>query len=447
LIAALPLVWAMEAKIQIKHPTQGYVDFVPRPYQAKWLQDTSRTRVCLKARQVGMSQTVAVEHAHAAVWQPGYTGLIVSKDLDAAIEVVTYAKTAIESARIKPKGLTVIIDNKTSIELSNGSRIKAVAASKKAGRSIAASRVTLDELAVMQWAREIQQAISPTVSTGGSLDILFSPKGRANLAYEIWSGDMGLGYSKHKIHWTQNPAFYTPEEKAAGIPPHLCKWYLEQRPNYTEAGWAEEYTCDFITSGNPVFKDSDIDLMFNSDLSFEPYQMNNQYVTFWDIGRRHDATVGTTLKLYTNALGKRKKRIVFFERFEGLPYPKIAEKIDERYATYPGKHYVESNSIGDPVLEFCKASIEGKFTSGKSKTDMITALQLDLENGTLESPVIPQLKTELSAYQWDDAALTQDCVISLSGACLYSDKGAKIAVLGTDGSSPTTHNGWGQVLK
>jgi phage FluMu gp28-like protein len=46
-------------------------------HQRRWLEDDSRLRVCCKARQIGMSTTLATEALHAAVY--GETTVILSK--------------------------------------------------------------------------------------------------------------------------------------------------------------------------------------------------------------------------------------------------------------------------------------------------------------------------------------------------------------------------------
>ncbi len=55
-------------------------------HQRKWLQDASRLRVCCKARQIGMSTTVAAEALHAAVY--GVTTVIVSASQRQASELL-----------------------------------------------------------------------------------------------------------------------------------------------------------------------------------------------------------------------------------------------------------------------------------------------------------------------------------------------------------------------
>lgn len=424
-------------KCKIPHPVEGLVFFNPYEYQIELVLDGSRTRLILKSRQTGVSQTIALEALHDALYNAAYTVLIVSKDKESAQNVLQYVKLALEEGCPRPDGVRVVKDNESEIRFSNRSKIRCIAASKSAGRSVAASHVYMDEAAFPQWAAQIYRAIKPTISTGGRITILSTPDGRANLFYLLWNGEIGQGYSRHRIHWTSCRAYLKPEEKAAieadiaaGVfsPADLregkqyfkhCEWYRGLRPDFTAEDWASEFDCDFVQSGLACFKEEDVEAVFKPSLNFESYISGEEYISFWDIGRRRDATVGTTYRLVTDPItGQLKKRIVAWERFEGLPYPGIAGKIKERVTNYPGLHFIESNSIGDPVLEMVDAFVEGQNTGAKSKVDMITALIYDVESGLLEAPPIPQLRAELLMYQWDDKRLIQDCVMSAAGASL-----------------------------
>jgi hypothetical protein len=415
--------------------------FNPYEYQIGLVEDGSRLRLILKSRQTGISQTVALEALHDALYNDAYVVLIVSKDKESAQNVLSYVKTALEEGCPRPDGITVVTSNKSQVVFSNRSKIRCVAATKSAGRSVAASHVYIDEAAFPQWAAEIYRSIKPTISTGGRLTILSTPDGRANLFYLLWNGDIGTGYSKHRIHWTSCPSYLKPEETAAieadiaaGVFTQAelkegrhyekhCQWYRDNKTDYTAQAWASEYDCDFVQSGLAVFKEEDVEAIFLETLSFEEPIQGEEYITWSDIGRRRDATVITTYRILRDAgTGLLKKRIVAWERHEGLPYPVIASKIDQRATRYPGMNYVESNSIGDPLIEMLTQPAEGQFTSARSKVDMITALIFDVENGMLESPPIKQLRAEMLMYQWDDKKLIQDCVISAAGASYNSGK-------------------------
>jgi len=60
----------------------------------------------------------------------------------------------------------ITVDNRNSLELANGSRVKAVTTSADAGRSEAVSFLVIDEAAHVQNLEEIWTGVSPTISTG-----------------------------------------------------------------------------------------------------------------------------------------------------------------------------------------------------------------------------------------------------------------------------------------
>lgn len=74
---------------------------------------------------------------------------------------------------------------------------------------------------------------------------------------------------------------------------------------------------------------------------------------------------------------------------------------------------MESNSIGDPVIEGLTCSVRPFVTTQRSKADMLTRLVRAVEQGEIKCGV-PQILSELKGYQWDDAALVQDSVIALA---------------------------------
>lgn len=57
-------------------------------------------------------------------------------------------------------------DNKTALELQNGSRVKAITTRSDAGRSEAVSLLIVDEAAIIDNFEELWAGLGPTVSTG-----------------------------------------------------------------------------------------------------------------------------------------------------------------------------------------------------------------------------------------------------------------------------------------
>jgi hypothetical protein len=382
--------------VQITHPTRGRETWHPYPYQAKLLMDRAPARLVLKARQTGISQTCAIETAHKLVTQPNATILWLSKDQHAASLILGYVKTVLYGL----PGLKLDRDAETFIRLTNGAMATSLPASPTTARSFAASAVYMDEFAFAHYAQEVYQSVYPTVSHGGRLTVISTPNGRANLFFLLWSGQQGGEWSRHTIHWKDCPAY-------AG------DWYERTRPKFTAQSWAQEYECDFVTSGAARFRADNIDRAHDGAAGLGEPQPDREYLTAWDIGRRRDATVGVTLTTTTPY------QVVDFERFDGLSYPEIQRRIEARAAKWPGQTTIESNGPGDPVIENLSVAVTPWVTTARSKQQMLDGLSLALERGDLKWRDIPQLDTEMLLYQDDDRDLVQDCVMALGIATAH----------------------------
>src|SRR5438105_2321125 len=72
LVAGSPLLWAID-NATIVSPVTGRARFHPFRYQAEFLADRSRRRIVLKARQTGLSNTIAIEALYVALHQSDST--------------------------------------------------------------------------------------------------------------------------------------------------------------------------------------------------------------------------------------------------------------------------------------------------------------------------------------------------------------------------------------
>jgi len=403
------LEWATAHAIVI-HPTRGRIPFDPYTYQATFLDDRSPRRIILKARQVGFSQAFALDAAWRATQHPDRTILLVSRNQDLAANLLYYVKAAI--SRMTEGVPAIIKSNTEELSFANGSRIMSLPANRSTGRGYAASDVYLDEFAFQDYAEDIYQSVSPTLSHGGTMTIGSTANGRNNLYFRIWRGFEGGDWSKHLIPWQDCPVYDD-------------AWYARERPRYTAQQWASEYECDFVESGAAVFGAVYLERCADGWLGLQPAIASRDYVTFWDIGRRRDATVGVTLDVTEPVW-----QVVAYERMLGIPYPVIQQHIAARFYAYPGVHGVESNSIGDPVIENLPVPVLSCYTTGKTKVDMITALQLAVEQERIKHDV-DELGRELELYQWDDRDLIQDSVMAAAGACYLAGAPPRIDEIAT----------------
>ena len=391
----------------IVHPARGRIPFVPYPYQADCMRAAANPRrIVLKARQIGFSQVFALEALYYAITEPETTILLVSRSQDLATNLLRYCYLSYNSLD-DSAALSLAKANEGEMGFANGSRIKSIPANRSTGRGFAARRVYLDEFAYAAYDTDIYQSVAPTVSQGGYLTIGSTPNGVGNLFHQLFlSGD---GFTRFAVPWHHCPAYWTPEEQVAGVPKGNAAWYRSERPKYTAQQWAAEFECDFVGSGDALYP---AELLSTAEAGAQgetPPQAGRSYVTSVDVGRRQDATVINTFDITDRPYQR-----VAFERFERQPFPVIQSKIEARARRYPGPVYVESNGIGDPVIENLTVQARPFVTTAKTKWHALQTLLLLLESGDLKAQWDAQERRELTMYRIDDSALTQDCVMSLA---------------------------------
>jgi hypothetical protein len=404
--------WATE-NATIVLPTEGRQPFVPYPYQAALLQDRSPRRLILKARQTGISNAVAIEALHKAITRPDSTELFVSRNQDAASVLIRYVQHTLNGLKNPPRLLN---ENQSRLVFPNGSQIISLPATPSTGRSIAATDVYLDEFAFTQYGELIYESIIGTISTGGSLTILSTPNGRNNLFFRLWSGLEGGDWSRHSIHWSDCPRYD-------------AAWGERTKASMTRQSFAQEYDLDFAVSGDAVF---DMDDLARCKIDHNPDPTGcERFISAWDIGRRQDHTVGITI-------GRRGDvwHVVEYERML-VPYPVVQARIEERARRHRGATVIESNGVGDPVIENLSCRVEPYTTTARTKVQAIQALQLLIQQGRLKHDS-EQLDRELSLYQWDDEGLIQDSVMAASIAAITA---VPPRVAGAIGASVS--QGWG----
>lgn len=404
-----PLDWAT-ANARIVTPSQGVAPWEPYGYQEKLLEDTASRRLVLKARQTGLSTAIALEALYYATHFEHDRTLFVSRNQELAGLLIRYAQVAIAGMAdsVRP-----VAESQSKIVFSNGSEIVSLPANPATGRGYPASRVYLDEFAFAEYDELIMQSIAPTLSDGGQLTVLSTPKGRNNLFFKLWQGFEGGAWSRHTVHWSDCPRYTE-------------AWAAVQRQNMTRQAFAEEFDLDFAASGDAVFRPEDLQ---RAHVGWDPDANTcTQFIHAWDIGRRQDNTVGLTIGLRGDTWHE-----VKLDRFQA-PYPVIQDRIEARHVAQRGVTWVESNGVGDPVIENLNVTVEPFTTTTRTKVQAIQSLVLLLEQGRFKYGN-EQLDRELSLYQWDDKNLVQDCVMAAAIAAHAAEPDPKDAWARAIGSS------------
>jgi phage FluMu gp28-like protein len=169
-------------------------------YQLQFLNNRSMLTCDNKSRQVGWSFIAAAEAVAESVLVPRSTNIFVSVTQVEAAEKVRYANYCLEALdkEVRPSKL---IDNRTEIELTNGSRI--ISHPCRPPRGKARARVYLDEIAHYPRDEEIYTAAVPIITRGGVIRMGSSPLGASGKFWEIMSEALQAypGYARMRIPW------------------------------------------------------------------------------------------------------------------------------------------------------------------------------------------------------------------------------------------------------
>lgn len=90
--------WARQ-NVTVVTPWAGRIPFEPYDYQTRYLEDTTTRRLILKARQVGMSNAIAIEAIYKAITTPDRMILMVSRTGQLAQQLITYCRHTLASLR------------------------------------------------------------------------------------------------------------------------------------------------------------------------------------------------------------------------------------------------------------------------------------------------------------------------------------------------------------
>lgn len=169
-------------------------------YQIRFLNNQHMLTCDTKSRQVGWSFTAAAEAVAESILVPRSTIIFVSVTQVEASEKIRYSNYVLDSLdeEVRPKK---IIDNRTEIELQNGSRI--ISHPCRPPRGKARARVYLDEIAHYPRDEEIYTAAVPIITRGGVIRMGSSPLGASGKFWEIHTEALQRypGYARTAIPW------------------------------------------------------------------------------------------------------------------------------------------------------------------------------------------------------------------------------------------------------
>ena len=335
---------------RISHPIHGLIPFKTYDFQQDLLSSFNdhRFNVILKARQMGISTIVAAYIVWMMLFHRDKNVLVMATKFGTAANLVKKVKAMMRGLPDFVQISSIHVDNRTSFELTNGSQIKASSTSGDAGRSEALSLLVLDEAAHVEGLEELWMGLYPTISTGGRCIALSTPNGVGNWFHTIYSNaESGENdFNPIKLMWDLHPD-------------RDQEWFDKETRNMSRREIAQEFECNFNTSGDTVIHPDDIAWISGTVMEpkyrtgfdrnywiWEEHQSGASYVLVADVARGDgaDYSVFHIVKLET---------LEVVAEYQGKPtidmYATILDSAGREYGNC--MIVVENNNVGFSVLE------------------------------------------------------------------------------------------------
>lgn len=238
----------------ISHPKKGLIKFDTFPFQDDCIKqfEEHRFNIVLKSRQLGLSTVCAGYCLWMALFQKARNIMVLATRLEVAknfLRKVSVMYDNLPDWLVLPKEKNRSVK---SIEFSNESRITAVPTGDDAGRSEGLSLLIVDEAAHIQGFDELWMGLYSTVSTGGNIILLSTPKGVGNVFHRVWMG-CDMEKQENDFHGIKLPWTVHPE--------HEQDWFEEQCRNLDPRGIQQELLCSFLGSGHTYLHETSLSFL------------------------------------------------------------------------------------------------------------------------------------------------------------------------------------------
>jgi phage FluMu gp28-like protein len=378
------------------------------PYQKRWLQDRSRFKIGMFARQTGKTFTTCGEIVddciQAEIENRRVRWVILSRGarqareaMDEAIKPFTRAFYEIYNAELRGRPLpgfseyefraegSDAVYNALEVQFPSGSRITALPANPDTARGFSAN-VMLDEFAFHPDSRKIWAALFPVISKAGlRLRVVSTPNGKGNKFYELMTAQ-DTTWSRHEVD------IYQAVEQ--GLDRNIPE--LRAALNDEDA-WAQEYELKWLDEAS-AWLDYDLIASCEDPAAGIPelYQGGPVFIGN-DIARRRDLWVAWVLEEVGDVLWTREiivhKNITFAEQ------DAIIDELMQRYRAT--RLAMDQTGMGEKPVEDAKRRhgalrVEGvQLTSGR-RLDLATAAKQRFQDRRIRIPAgDPVLRTDL----------------------------------------------------
>ena len=235
-----PVYFAMNY-VKIISLDEGVVPFKMWDFQKKLIQNfhDHRFNIAKLPRQTGKSTTCVSYLLHYALFNDNVNIGILANKLSTARDLLGRLQLAYEQLPLwMQQG--IVVYNKGSMELENGSKILAASTSASAVRGMSFNIIFLDEFAFIpnHIAEQFFASVYPTITSGKSTKVIMvsTPHGM-NHFYRYWhDAERGKNeYIATDVHWSE-------------VPGRDAVWKEQTIANTSEQQFKVEFECEFLGS-------------------------------------------------------------------------------------------------------------------------------------------------------------------------------------------------------
>ena len=366
-------------------------------YQQAWLDDASRFKIGMFARQTGKSFTacaelvrdcLAAERAGKAVrWVVLSRGeRQAAEAMETAIKPMLRAVELIASDSMV--GFGAVQYRALEVKLPSGSRITALPANPDTARGFSAN-VFLDEFAFHERSREIWAALFPVISRGRlKLRIMSTPNGKGNKFHELMTAEDSV-WSRHvcAIH----------EAVRQGLPRNI----EELRAGMSDAElWAQEFALEWRDEAHAWLPYELITPCEHKNAGRPEFSGEGSFYLGVDIAARRDLYVLWALEKQGDALWARE---IIAKR--GIPFAEQAEILADAITRYrPVRVAMDQTGMGEMPVETAQrrhgSVVEGVLFTASRKLELASRLKESFEDRRLRIPAgDPALRADLHAVR------------------------------------------------
>jgi len=230
----------LESLLWIRSKSKRLIPFAPNAPQLDFLKRRGRRNIVLKARQIGFSTLNLALFYHDTITTEGTNTVLVAHKKEQAVEFLNIIKMfyAATPRQARP---AVKYDNRNEMTFPHlHSSIRVLAPTRDAGRGLTIHNLHASELAFWPHPDETWASLFEAVPDDGSITVESTPNGIGNLFHRLYLDAVAgrNGFTPVAYRWD---GVYGPD------------WADARRAEIGPRRWAQEYDCDFVQSGSPVF--------------------------------------------------------------------------------------------------------------------------------------------------------------------------------------------------